>query len=215
MNSKTKIVVLRMKELIYTGIFVLLGILLILLLVTMFAPGRKEKDTVAVVEEPALYQPGIYTSSIVLGGNSIDLEVTVEKDYIASIRLVNLNESVTTMYPLMEPALENLTTQIYSVQSLDHITYPEENQYTSMVILDAIKTALDKARLSESETTGTENDRENNGSENSGSKSTSSENKDAAGTDSGKENSENSTSENSGSGSESSKDEDSKSTSKP
>ena len=40
MSSKTKIVVLRMKELIYTGIFVALGILLILLLVYMFAPKR-------------------------------------------------------------------------------------------------------------------------------------------------------------------------------
>ena len=37
MSSKTKIVVLRMKELIYTGIFVALGILLILLLVYMLS----------------------------------------------------------------------------------------------------------------------------------------------------------------------------------
>lgn len=156
MNSKTKIVVLRMKELIYTGIFVLLGILLILLLVTMFAPGKKdetatEDNTPTVpVEEAAqaeLYQPGVYTSSIMLGGNAIDLEVTVEKNYIASIRLVNLNESVATMYPLMEPALENLTSQIYTTQSLENITYPEENQYTSMVILDAIENAVAKARL--------------------------------------------------------------------
>ena len=96
MNSKTKIVVLRMKELIYTGIFVLLGILLIVLLVTMFAPGRKGKEPaspVEVKEEQSLYRPGLYTASIMLGGNSIDLEVTVEKDYIASIRLVNLDET--------------------------------------------------------------------------------------------------------------------------
>lgn len=158
MNSKTKIIVLRMKELIYTGIFVLLGILLILLLVTMFAPKKKDEAVTednsqnTPVEEAAqaeLYQPGVYTSSIMLGGNAIDLEVTVEKDYIASIRLVNLNEAVATMYPLMEPALENLTAQIYASQSLENITYPEENQYTSMVILDAIENAVAKARLPE------------------------------------------------------------------
>ena len=45
MSSKTKIVVLRMKELIYTGIFVALGILLILLLVYMFSPKDKSTDT--------------------------------------------------------------------------------------------------------------------------------------------------------------------------
>ena len=36
MSSKTKIVVLHMKELIYTGIFILLGIVLIVLLISMF-----------------------------------------------------------------------------------------------------------------------------------------------------------------------------------
>ncbi|MBO5158761.1 MAG: hypothetical protein U0M69_00015 [Lachnospiraceae bacterium] len=43
MSSKTKIVVLHMKELIYTGIFILLGIVLILLLVSMFAPDDSTK----------------------------------------------------------------------------------------------------------------------------------------------------------------------------
>ena len=36
--SKTKIIVLQMKELVYTGIFVGLGILLIVLLFVMFYP---------------------------------------------------------------------------------------------------------------------------------------------------------------------------------
>ena len=38
MSSKTKIVVLHMKEVIYTVVFVVLGILLILLLTFMFLP---------------------------------------------------------------------------------------------------------------------------------------------------------------------------------
>ena len=36
MSSKTKIVVLHLKELIYTGIFAVLGILFIILLIIMF-----------------------------------------------------------------------------------------------------------------------------------------------------------------------------------
>ena len=43
MSSKTKIVVLKARELIYTGIFILLGILLILLLIFMFVPSHKSK----------------------------------------------------------------------------------------------------------------------------------------------------------------------------
>ena len=44
MSSKTKIVVLRMKEIIYTAVFIGFGIFLILLLVIMFRPN---KDTPA------------------------------------------------------------------------------------------------------------------------------------------------------------------------
>lgn len=43
MSSKTKIVVLHLKELIYTGIFVVLGILFLLLLIIMFLPGKKQR----------------------------------------------------------------------------------------------------------------------------------------------------------------------------
>ena len=51
------------------------------------------------------------------------------------------------MFPLMEPALESLASQIYVNQSLDDIQYSEENKYTSMMLLDAIQTALKKAEL--------------------------------------------------------------------
>jgi uncharacterized protein with FMN-binding domain len=131
-----------MKELIYTGIFVALGILLILLLIYMLSPSDQEKSTAKTSEQ---YVPGVYTSSIMLNGNAVDIAVTVEKNSIASIQMINISETVETMYPLMEPALENLAEQILASQSLDNITYSEENQYTSMVILDAISRALEKA----------------------------------------------------------------------
>ena len=37
MSAKTKIVVLKMKELIYTAVFVVLGIVLLLLMIFMFS----------------------------------------------------------------------------------------------------------------------------------------------------------------------------------
>ena len=157
MSSKTKIVVLRMKELIYTGIFVALGIILILLLVFMFAPKDSKPDTTNTSDK---YVPGVYSSSIMLNGNAVDIAVTVDKDSIASIQMVNVNEMVSTMYPLMEPALDNLAEQIIASQSLDHITYPEENQYTSLVILDAVERALDKAAAPESNTENTDGTKE-------------------------------------------------------
>ncbi len=157
MSSKTKIVVLRMKELIYTGIFVALGIILILLLVFMFAPKDSKPDTTNTSDK---YVPGVYSSSIMLNGNAVDIAVTVDKDSIASIQMVNVNEMVSTMYPLMEPALDNLAEQIIASQSLDHIIYPEENQYTSLVILDAVERALDKAAAPENNTENTDGTKE-------------------------------------------------------
>lgn len=145
MSSKTKIVVLHLKELIYTAIFAVLGILLILLLVFMFLPDSKNKTT----KETMKYTAGVYTSSIQLNDNAIDVEVMVDSTHITSISLVNLDETTAAMYPLMQPALDNLSQQIYKNQSLENISYEEDNQYTSMVLLKAIQSALDKAVYTE------------------------------------------------------------------
>ena len=143
MSSKTKIVVLRMKELIYTGIFVALGILLILLLVYMFAPKDKKASSTA----DATYTPGVYTSTITLGGSTVDVAVTVSATRIESIAYNNLSETIETMYPLMQPALDNLSDQICETQSLEGLDYSEDTQYTSQVILGAVERALEKAQI--------------------------------------------------------------------
>lgn len=143
MSAKTKIVVLQLKELIYTGIFVLLGIFLILLLIFMFLPDEEEP-----IAEPSMsYVAGVYQTSITLGSSSIDLEVVLDRNHINSIRLVPLDESVSAMYPLVEPALDNIAAQIYENQSLENISYNTDNQYTSMVLLNAIEDCLEKASL--------------------------------------------------------------------
>lgn len=140
MSAKTKIVVLHMKELVYTVIFVVLAVLLILLFVFMF--GSKKDES---AKEIMKYTPGKYTSSILFNDNSIDVEVVVDENRINSVSLVNLDESVATMYPLMQPALDAISQQIYENQSLEGIDYGSENQYTSQVLVEAIRNALSKA----------------------------------------------------------------------
>lgn len=142
MSSKTKIVVLHMKELIYTAIFVVLGILLILLLVFMFLPKHDKSDS---AETSSKYVAGVYTSSITLNDQAVDVEVAVDENHINSIRLLNLDESVATMYPLMEPALDELSTQIYKNQSTKDLQFSDANKYTSTVLVGAIDAALEKA----------------------------------------------------------------------
>ncbi len=145
MNRQTKILVLHMKELVYTAIFAALGIILIILLVTMFGGNKKEPAETA----NAAYIPGIYTSSIDFKNRTVDVQVIVDKDRIKDISLVELTDSVAVMYPLMEPTIERLRDQIITRQSLEGITYEAENQYTSAVLMHAIDQALQKATPSE------------------------------------------------------------------
>ena len=175
MSAKTKIVVLRMKELIYTGIFVALGILLIILLIIMFLPGKdtslENTDSTTQGATPSdmatsgtaassadlsaansanVYIPGVYTTELILNDQAIDVEVIVSQSSITSVRLVNLSETVTTMYPLLEPTFENICNQVYEKQSVDGITYETESKYTSLVLLEAIRSSLEKAQITES-----------------------------------------------------------------
>lgn len=151
MSSKTKIVVLHMKELIYTGIFVLLGILFIILLVIMFLPDKeKPKSSTETLTETGVisgYIPGVYTTSLTLNNHTVDVEVVVDESSITSVRLINLDEAVATMYPLIQPSFDSIALQLQSGQSLDTITYEPETKYTTLVLLDAVRSCLEKASL--------------------------------------------------------------------
>ena len=54
MSSKTKIVVFHMKELIYTGIFILLGAILLILLISMFTPEKEKSGPQIKAKQEAL-----------------------------------------------------------------------------------------------------------------------------------------------------------------
>ena len=174
MSAKTKIVVLHMKELIYTGIFATLGILLVVLMLVLFLPDKTKtshpQDEVPSTEtnedtsvakpyassengtsvqtsaSAGAYIPGIYTTQLVLNGQTLDVEVIVSQEAVTSIRLVNPSESITTMYPLLAPTLKSISDQIYETQSLGNVTYTADSKYTSLVLLEAIQNSLQKAQ---------------------------------------------------------------------
>ncbi len=141
MSGKTKIVVFRMKELIYTVLFIVLAIVLILLLVFMFGPGKDKKE-----KQTAAYTAGVYTSSIQFQGKTIDVQVVVDEDHINSVSFVNLDETVATMYPLMQVSMDDISKQICEKQTLSNVTYSDENQYTASLLLGAVDQALEKAK---------------------------------------------------------------------
>lgn len=208
MSNNPHIVVFKLKELIYTGIFVVLGILLIVLFINMFKSDKKKpsassgevnaanndvskresnsseltdstnstknqdtqgntdlanstnisgssetqntsdksnsKNTAS--DSETTYNPGVYTSSLMLNNSSLEIEVCVDSHRINSISVKNMDEAITTMYPLMKNSVNDLSNQIINSQSLENITYTDDCKYTYMILLDAISTTLDKAR---------------------------------------------------------------------
>ena len=183
MSANTKIVVLRRKELLYTGIFAALGVLFLILLLMLLLPG-KDADTSGVPDSPDstaetampdnvadtghipqsaqvedastgavtvnTYIPGIYTTELILGNETVNVEVIVNDHAITSLSLSDPDETLTTMYPLLEPTMDSLSEQICETQDLSQVTYSSETRYTSLVLLEAIKASLEKAKSSAS-----------------------------------------------------------------
>lgn len=139
--TKTKIVVIQKKELIYTAIFAGLGIFLILLLVIMFFPSKKSEKEGAT----GTYNPGVYTSQIALGDATLNLEIVVDSDQIKSLSLINLEDSVATMYPLVKPALTSIEEELKKGTAPDDIVLSEKSKYTETLLIEGVKSALNKA----------------------------------------------------------------------
>lgn len=148
--AKTKIVVIQMKELIYTAIFAGLGILLIVLLIIMFLPSREEKNKTGDAGTESIYTPGVYNSQIALGDSTLNLEVVVDADQIKSVSFVNLEESVTTMYPLIKPSLSAIEEELIKGTDINDIPLSEKSKYTETLLIEGIKTALTKAAADKS-----------------------------------------------------------------
>ena len=201
MSANTKIVVLRRKELLYTGIFAALGVLFVILLLMLLLPGKDtdasygtpdspdgtaatempdnvadlgrssqfsdaedvstgaSADTGAVDNAGAVldnvsgsvgtdntYIPGIYTTELILGSETANVEVIVNDHAITSVSLTDPSETLTTMYPLLEPTMESLNDQLCEMQDPSQVTYSAETRYTSLVLLEAVKASLEKAK---------------------------------------------------------------------
>ena len=152
MSAKTKILVFKMREVIYTAVFAALGICLVILLIFMFIKGRSgsslESLSNSIAGEEPVYIAGVYQSSVVLRNQVISIEVVVDKNNINSVRLIHTDDAVTTIFPLFAPTMNELASQIIASQSVDNITYSDENKYTAMILMEAVKNALNKAKLS-------------------------------------------------------------------
>ena len=144
MGKSPKFMVFHLKELIYTVVFVLLGIVLVISLIFMFC--NRNSDEKKEKSSSGQYEAGVYTSCVTLNGNPVEVTVTLDSNHINSITVDNISDAITTMYPLVEPAFEDISKQIVDTQSVDNIKFSEESQYTYSLLYNAIVDTINKGK---------------------------------------------------------------------
>ena len=138
--ANTKIVVLQRKKIIMAGIALFIVILLVLF-VLQFIPSSGSGDSVTDSSD-GTYEAGIYTKEIEIGDAVVNLQMTLDEEQIKGIELVNLEETVETMYPLMESTVEEMSVQLSSGTALEDIEVSDSSKYTEEILAEAVSSML-------------------------------------------------------------------------
>lgn len=158
MSSQTKILVIHRRIFLY----ILLALFFVILLIFLICiPMQKNEDSLQTAasfrdientyEEQtsyisSQYIPGVYSTCLQLGDGSYELTVYLDAEHINNITLHPADETVSTMYPLIEPTLQALSDQILQNQTIENVTYETQYRYTSLALLQAIQSLLNKAQ---------------------------------------------------------------------
>lgn len=130
----SKIFVVKLKDVIKTTVFAILGVIIIVAIITFFSGSNK-----------SAYNEGTYNSEIILYGSPVELSVTVSKNEIESISLEQLNETQEVFYPTFSNCIDEIAQQVVALQSTD-IELSKDYAVTGTILLNAIDTALSEAK---------------------------------------------------------------------
>lgn len=133
----TKIVVVKLKEVIKKSIFALIGLIILIAIFCFFLPKTDNSQV--------KYNPGTYSAEIILHSNPVLVEVTVSKDEILDIQLLNMGETQEVFYPLFERSIDSVAEQIIENQSTI-ISSSTDNNMTTQILVKAVDNALNQAR---------------------------------------------------------------------
>ena len=88
---------------------------------------------------------GVYSSELTLGESKISLRISMDPDRVKSVEVVNLQESVETMYPLIKPAVKEISDQLAKDIAPDQVVLSDDSPYTSQLILDTVCQVMNEA----------------------------------------------------------------------
>ena len=134
--ATNKFMVIRFKELLKTGIFAVLGVIIIIAVIH-FAQGKLSDAT-------SLYIPGEYSSEIELENGTIAVKVTVDRKRIIAVDIVDEKKAVPVFYPLFVAVGEQLAEKIVSEQTTQ-IDVGGGNEVTASMIIEAVDNGIKQA----------------------------------------------------------------------
>jgi len=129
--------------LIRIGAIVLAALALVILALVLLV-GRSGRNVPA---EPAVFDmfvPGTYSSVIILNDKPVEVRVTVNETEILEIYMTEMAEIQRVFYPLFEPRLYDLTSEVLRYQTA-LISPATDYPVTTGILQRAVKAALERA----------------------------------------------------------------------
>lgn len=135
----SKFIVVKLRELIKTIIFAVLGVIILIGLITFFLRMGNDAQT-------SMYRDGTYEATLDLGRECAAIEVEIQDGRIAGLDMTQSNESVAVMYPMAQTALKEIGEQVVQTQSTADMDISKQHTYTAKVLLAAIEDCLEQAK---------------------------------------------------------------------
>jgi len=135
-----RIFVLHKKDLIRMGIIALVAIVLVIAALVFLIPGRRTHEQ----GQTSRFNPGTYSSTILLYDEPVHVRVTVSENEILSIHMTDMADIARTFYPLFEPRMVDLAQEVLRYQTA-HIRPQTDYPVTTGILQDAVRSALEMA----------------------------------------------------------------------
>ncbi|MBM6830151.1 hypothetical protein H9X85_11220 [Anaerotignum lactatifermentans] len=135
----TKFVVVKMRELLKTAVFAVLGVVILAGLITFFLRmGSGE-------ESAGLYRDGSYEAALETGSVDAVVCVQIEKGKVKDVTLKETSEALTVMYPLVETAVEEVRQEVKG-KAPDLEDTAQWDTYSQQTVWEAVAQCLSEAR---------------------------------------------------------------------
>lgn len=134
--SRTRFMVIRLKELIKTAVFAVIGAAIIIAVIVMIVPKDDDGE----------YKSGTYTSAVSIGSQSAAVTLTFSENEITDMDFVPDSESFSALYPLALTAADEIRAQIIENQSTDNIELSFDGSAAGEIIIDGANSCIARAK---------------------------------------------------------------------